>query len=120
MSVQVTDARADHARLHYNAREHLLLHLARNGAYGAEMADAAADQLRRMPFNTNWSTAHRAAVDLADKLAELAPPGLDHVFFTAAALSRSRRPGSLRASTTWPTASRSAGRRSLAAPPTTG
>jgi len=50
--------------------------------YGTEMAAAASAQLQRLPFNTNWATAHPAAIELAEKLASLAPGGDAKVFFT--------------------------------------
>lgn len=50
--------------------------------YGHEMAVAATQQLERLPFNTNWATAHPAAIQLADKIASLAPGGDFRVFFT--------------------------------------
>jgi adenosylmethionine-8-amino-7-oxononanoate aminotransferase len=52
-------------------------------SYGEEMAGAAAEQLSRLAFNTNWGTAHPPAVELAERLSEVAPPGLDRVFFTS-------------------------------------
>ncbi|MBV9338133.1 MAG: aminotransferase class III-fold pyridoxal phosphate-dependent enzyme, partial [Solirubrobacterales bacterium] len=52
-------------------------------SYGAEMGRAAARQLERLPFNTNWSTAHPPAIELAQRLAALAPEGLGKVFFTS-------------------------------------
>ena len=52
-------------------------------SYGAEMAHAATRQLKRLPFNTNWSTAHPPAIELAERLAALAPAGLEKVFFTS-------------------------------------
>jgi adenosylmethionine-8-amino-7-oxononanoate aminotransferase len=114
----------DHDALQRQAHEHLLLHFARNGAFGPggvellvlergegpyvfdtrgnryldglsslfcaqigyshapEMAAAAKDQLERLAFNTNWATAHPAAIELASRLAGLAPEGIDHAFFT--------------------------------------
>ncbi|HEY8583005.1 MAG TPA: aspartate aminotransferase family protein [Capillimicrobium sp.] len=51
-------------------------------SHGEEMAAAAAAQLTSLPFNTNWATAHPPAIALASKLAELAPDGIEHVFFT--------------------------------------
>ena len=45
-------------------------------------AEVAGEQLRALAFNTNWGTAHPPAIELAERLAELAPAGLDHVFFT--------------------------------------
>ena len=118
----MSDLAAD--RLQESARQHLLLHLARNGAYrkgaeltvldrgegtfvfdtegrryldalsclfcaqigysyGEEMGDAGAEQLTRLAFNTNWGTAHPAAIELAAKLATLAPDGIEKVFFTS-------------------------------------
>jgi adenosylmethionine-8-amino-7-oxononanoate aminotransferase len=52
-------------------------------SYGAEMAEAATAQLERLAFNTNWATAHPAAIGLAEQLAALSPDGLDRVFFTS-------------------------------------
>ncbi len=114
-----------HDELQRRAHEHLLLHFARNGAFGPdagellvlergegpyvfdtrgnryidalsslfcsqigyshgeEMAAAAAAQLTTLAFNTNWATAHPPAIELATKLAELAPGELSHVFFTS-------------------------------------
>ncbi len=48
-----------------------------------ELADAAAAQARELAFYTNWSYAHPASIELAARIAELAPPGLDRVFFTS-------------------------------------
>jgi adenosylmethionine-8-amino-7-oxononanoate aminotransferase len=118
-------AQTRHTAFQRQAHEHLLLHFARNGAfgphanellvlargegpfvfdtrgkryidalsslfcaqigysYGAEMAAAASEQLTTLAFNTNWATAHPAAIELAAKLADLAPGDLNHVFFTA-------------------------------------
>jgi adenosylmethionine-8-amino-7-oxononanoate aminotransferase len=52
-------------------------------SYGEEMAAAAAAQLTTLAFNTNWATAHPAAIELAAKLAEVAPGDLNRVFFTS-------------------------------------
>jgi adenosylmethionine-8-amino-7-oxononanoate aminotransferase len=51
-------------------------------SYGAEMAEVAGEQLRRLSFNTNWATASPPAIDLAARLADLAPAGFGQVFFT--------------------------------------
>jgi adenosylmethionine-8-amino-7-oxononanoate aminotransferase len=114
-----------HEQLQQDAHDHLLLHFARNGAFGPdgaellvlergegpyvfdtrgrrhldglsslfcaqigyshgeEMAAAAARQLTTLPFNTNWATAHPAAIALASALAERAPEGIEHAFFTS-------------------------------------
>jgi adenosylmethionine-8-amino-7-oxononanoate aminotransferase len=52
-------------------------------SYGEEMATVAGAQLSKLAFNTLWGTAHPAALELADRLAELSPPGLDRIFFTS-------------------------------------
>ena len=54
-----------------------------NLGYGrAELADAAARQMRELPYyNTFFQTSHVPAITLAQKLAELAPGDLNHVFF---------------------------------------
>jgi adenosylmethionine-8-amino-7-oxononanoate aminotransferase len=46
-----------------------------------EMPAAAERQMRRLPFATNWSTAHQPAIDLASALAGRFPGDLDHLFF---------------------------------------
>ena len=52
-------------------------------SYGEEMATVAGEQLTKLAFNTLWGTAHPAALELADRLADLAPPGIDRIFFTS-------------------------------------
>ena len=52
-------------------------------SYGAEMAAAASAQMERLAFNTLWGTAHPPALELAARLVELAPDGIDQVFFTS-------------------------------------
>ena len=55
-----------------------------NAGHGrAEIADAAAAQARELGFFTNWSYAHPPAIQLAARIAELAPEGMDRVFFTS-------------------------------------
>lgn len=51
--------------------------------FGAEIGEAVRDQLAELPYYTNWGVAHPPAVRLAAKIAELAPPGLDRVYFTS-------------------------------------
>ncbi|CAN5245415.1 aspartate aminotransferase family protein [soil metagenome] len=46
-----------------------------------EMPEAADRQMRKLPFATNWAVAHQPAIDLAGRLAEVAPGDLDHAFF---------------------------------------
>ncbi len=52
-------------------------------SHGEEIAAAASAQMTRLPFTTNWTVAHPPAIELAAKLAELAPEGLERVFFTS-------------------------------------
>ena len=55
-----------------------------NSGHGrAELAEAAAAQIRELDFFTNWSYAHPRAIELAQRIAGLAPPGLERVFFTS-------------------------------------
>jgi adenosylmethionine-8-amino-7-oxononanoate aminotransferase len=49
--------------------------------FGEEMGEAAAAQMRELPFYTNWSYAHPRAIELAAELASLAPGDLNRVFF---------------------------------------
>ncbi|HEY6067123.1 MAG TPA: aspartate aminotransferase family protein [Gaiellaceae bacterium] len=51
--------------------------------YGEEMGEAAAAQMRELPFYTNWSYAHPRAIELAAELASLAPGDLSRVFFVS-------------------------------------
>src|SRR5918998_3983791 len=51
--------------------------------YGDEVGEAAAAQLRELPFYTNWSYAHPRAIELAGEIAELAPRDLNRVFFVS-------------------------------------
>jgi adenosylmethionine-8-amino-7-oxononanoate aminotransferase len=49
----------------------------------AELAEAAAAQMRTLEFYASfWDFSNEPSIRLAAKLAELSPPGLDHVFFT--------------------------------------
>lgn len=49
--------------------------------HGEEIAEAAATQLRSMPYTTNWSTATPTAIELATELAARAPGDISHAFF---------------------------------------
>jgi adenosylmethionine-8-amino-7-oxononanoate aminotransferase len=49
-------------------------------SYGEEMGQAALEQMRELPFYTNWSYAHPRAIELAAELAELAPGDLTRAF----------------------------------------
>ncbi len=50
-------------------------------SFGAELGEAAARQMRELPFYTNWGYAHPRAIELAAKIAELAPGDLNRTFF---------------------------------------
>jgi adenosylmethionine-8-amino-7-oxononanoate aminotransferase len=52
-------------------------------SYGEEMGQAALEQMRELPFYTNWSYAHPRAIELAQRLSELAPHGLNRAFFVS-------------------------------------
>ena len=49
----------------------------------ADIAQAGADQARELGFFTNWSYAHPRAIELAARVAGLAPGDLNRVFFTS-------------------------------------
>ena len=51
--------------------------------FGEEMAAAATRQMTTLAFNTNWATAHPPAIELAARLAAVAPGDLERVFFTS-------------------------------------
>jgi adenosylmethionine-8-amino-7-oxononanoate aminotransferase len=51
--------------------------------FGDEMGEAAAAQMRELPFYTNWSYAHPRAIELASEVASLAPGDLNRVFFVS-------------------------------------
>ena len=48
-----------------------------------DIAQAGADQARELGFFTNWSYAHPPAIELAARMAALAPGDLNRVFFTS-------------------------------------
>src|SRR5947209_10055440 len=52
-------------------------------SYGEEVGQAALEQMRELPFYTNWSYAHPRAIELAHKLAQLAPPHINRAFFVS-------------------------------------
>jgi adenosylmethionine-8-amino-7-oxononanoate aminotransferase len=55
-----------------------------NAGHGrAELGDAAKRQIEELGFYTNWTFAHPRAIELAAKIAELAPGDLNRVFFTS-------------------------------------
>ena len=50
-------------------------------SFGDEIGQAALEQMRELPFYTNWSYAHPRAIELAAEMASLAPGDLNRVFF---------------------------------------
>ncbi|WP_372968385.1 aminotransferase class III-fold pyridoxal phosphate-dependent enzyme [Microbacterium sp.] len=51
-------------------------------SYGPEMGRAAFAQYCQLGYHSSWGSTHPRALELADRLAALAPAGLNHVFFT--------------------------------------
>ena len=49
----------------------------------AELGQAAAEQAKELGFYTNWSYAHPRSIELAARIASLAPGNLERVFFTS-------------------------------------
>ncbi|MGN6377588.1 MAG: aminotransferase family protein [Gaiellales bacterium] len=48
-----------------------------------ELAEVAAEQMRRLEFYASfWDLSNEPAIELAERLAAISPPGLDHVFYT--------------------------------------
>jgi adenosylmethionine-8-amino-7-oxononanoate aminotransferase len=52
-------------------------------SYGEEVGEAAAAQMRELPFYTNWSYAHPRSIELAAEVARLAPGDLNRLFFVS-------------------------------------
>jgi adenosylmethionine-8-amino-7-oxononanoate aminotransferase len=52
-------------------------------SHGDELGRAAHEQMRTLPFTSNWTVAHPRSIELAARIAGLAPAGLDRVFFTS-------------------------------------
>jgi adenosylmethionine-8-amino-7-oxononanoate aminotransferase len=51
--------------------------------YGEEVGEAAAAQMRELPFYTNWGYAHPRAIELASEVASLTPGDLNRLFFVS-------------------------------------
>jgi adenosylmethionine-8-amino-7-oxononanoate aminotransferase len=51
--------------------------------YGEEVGEAAAAQMRELPFYTNWGYAHPRAIELAAEIASITPGDLNRVFFVS-------------------------------------
>src|SRR3954447_24930089 len=55
-----------------------------NAGHGRpELGEAAAEQAKELGFFTNWSYAHPRSIELAARIADLAPGDLNRVFFTS-------------------------------------
>jgi adenosylmethionine-8-amino-7-oxononanoate aminotransferase len=52
-------------------------------SYGEEIGQASLEQMRELPFYTNWSYAHPRAIELATELAKLAPEHINRAFFVS-------------------------------------
>ena len=52
-------------------------------SHGDEIGQAAHEQMKELPFYTNWSYAHPRAIELAAEVASLAPGDLNRVFFVS-------------------------------------
>ncbi len=52
-------------------------------SHGEEVGQAALEQMRELPFYTNWSYAHPRAIELAHEVAQLTPGDLNRVFFVS-------------------------------------
>ncbi len=52
-------------------------------SYGDEIGEAAAAQMRELPFYTNWGYAHPRAIELASEIASITPGDLNRVFFVS-------------------------------------
>ncbi|QXH69444.1 aspartate aminotransferase family protein [Pseudomonas asgharzadehiana] len=52
-------------------------------SHGAEIGEAVKRQMSQLPYFTNWGFAHEPSIRLAAKLASLAPPKMNRVFFTS-------------------------------------
>ena len=52
-------------------------------SHGEEIGQAALEQMRELPFYTNWSYTHPRAIELAHELARLAPSHINRAFFVS-------------------------------------
>src|ERR687891_2541531 len=51
--------------------------------FGEEMGEAAAAQMRELPFAINWTFAHPRSIELAAAVSELTPGDLNRIFFVS-------------------------------------
>ena len=59
--------------------------------FGDELGQAAHDQMRQLGYTSSWTQAHPRTIELAERIAALAPDGLDRVFFTSGRRRGQRR-----------------------------
>ena len=52
-------------------------------SHGEEIGQAALEQMRELPFYTNWSYAHPRAIELAHELSTLTPKNINRAFFVS-------------------------------------
>ena len=52
-------------------------------SYGDEIGKAAHEQMRELPYYTNWSYAHPRSIELATRLNELSPDTVNRAFFVS-------------------------------------
>ena len=52
-------------------------------SYGDEIGQVAHEQMRELPYYTNWSYAHPRSIELAARLAELSPDSVNRAFFVS-------------------------------------
>ena len=64
--------------------------------FGEEVGEAAAAQMRELPFYTNWGYAHPRAIELASEVASLTPGDLNRLFFVSGGSEPSSQSGSSR------------------------
>src|SRR2546430_14618808 len=87
-----------------------------NAGHGrAELGEAAARQAKELGFYTNWTFAHPLAIELAARIAKLAPGDLNRVFFTSGGSEAGE--SAIKLSRQYHKARGEAGRFQIAAPP---
>ncbi|MGK2932687.1 MAG: aspartate aminotransferase family protein [Solirubrobacterales bacterium] len=52
-------------------------------SHGDEIGAAAHEQMKTLPYSSNWTVAHPPSIELAARIADLAPEGMNRVFFTS-------------------------------------
>ncbi len=52
-------------------------------SHGDELGRIAHEQMKKLPFVSNWTVAHPSSIEAAERIARLAPDNLNRVFFTS-------------------------------------